>query len=365
MRVLASLMKINVSEPTFEILHLLSTLSSSSIEMTQSRELLPTLAKRMTESNMTEQALLDGLGCLKNVSCYAEERRSQLLCTPGFKDCICILAKRLEMEKTLERLSATFRNLSISPECRSIMTGDALVLDALLFMSSNHMNMISLQRNLLNTFVSLSMEHDACVVLLFHGDGVLLECLQAWLQYDADSVLRKRASRLVRSLANDLSGPMLVQNTKLMDLISRAALQDEDRAVRIEATEAFARCASQTHTGQPNYTAVLDALVQLARRPNACTEAIASALREQASRLDHRVHIAKCPELLAAAAMIAMARNSSIRSKENICIALLDLTYEESNLHFSHNLVYWTHSFTMQTNLVHFSLPQKRNGGHL
>jgi hypothetical protein len=328
--VMVDALKMGVVGPVLAILHLVSTRPLMALEMVKSRQLMLNLIETLDVPAKEEEHLLDGLGCLKNLTCYAEGHRCQLLSPNWIKGGLCNLALTVRSDKARERVSAVFRNLSISPDCQKLITGDPCVLSAVVHLSRYSDN-APLLRNLLNTLITISIEHDACVLLLFHEDGILLNRLNEWLHND-DTSVRKRASRILRHMANELSAPLLVDDAELMESLSCRALQDSNQGVRVEAMEAFARCASLVKSGQPHYMAVLDALLRLTKSPHASSETLARALREQAKHAGNRVPIAMCLELVEAVAGIASARDSSLRAKEDICVALLDLSHESTNL---------------------------------
>jgi hypothetical protein len=318
------------------IMHTISLTPCGAIAICQldHRALLVHVVGYLREST-DETTLLEGLGCLKNITCYAEDERMRIFNLPEVKETLTALCFRsTSCEKSLEHLSAILRNLSISRDCRNSMIRSPDVLSAVLQLAS-HSSSKKLLLNVLNTLISLaSMDSDACLMLLLHHDGLLLTRMRQLLVDKSDAVLRKRATRTIRLLANPLSAPLLVNDTSLMETLSHHALHDPDQAVRYEATEAFAKCAGLVRVGQgPPYQAVLNALLQLAKATSkSCGEVLARALHEQSRHDDNRIHIVKCTELLETMAKLAAAEETSRQAKVEICGALWELSNESETL---------------------------------
>jgi hypothetical protein len=232
-------------------------------------------------------------------------------------------------DKAQERLSAVFRNIAISPDTRILLAQQPDVLSALARLTS-YDNRHTL-RNTLNTLVSLAMDGDSCLLLVFHGDGILIEAMKRLVTHDGDEVIRKRAARALRLMARDTSAPLLVHDTRLMETLSNRALHDTSNDVRIEAAEAFARCAGLIKAPMAQHEAILDALTHLANSPSVLPEVMARALKDQASHPENRVPMAQRNKLLEALARIATSAEAPRTAKEDVCLALLDLCSEEEN----------------------------------
>jgi hypothetical protein len=202
----------------------------------------------------------------------------------------------------------------------------------------------SFRRNILYTLTSLTMDQESSLLLLMHGDGILLRRLQAYLRdftgVDNDET-RKSVVRILRLLAHEASVPLLIHNTELMHQLSDAALRDSCAAVRAEATEAFTRCAAlaqtETNGSQPQYyyESVLDALqllVQQQQSREVSRDVFAQTLREQALLPGNRTLLGKRPVLLQTVAQIALERGvSSVTAVRDACCTLRHLSLEESN----------------------------------
>jgi hypothetical protein len=179
--------------------------------------------------------------------------------------------------------------------------------------------------------VSMAMDADSCLLMVFHGDGVLVELLKRFVVYEDDAVIRKRAARALRLLARDISAPLLVHDNQLMECLSYRALHDTSSDVRTEAAEAFAKCAGLIKAPMAQHDAVLDALTHLACSPHVVPDVMARALKEQASHPENRRPMANRQNLMVALARIAVSVDASRSAKENACSAFLDLSTDESN----------------------------------
>jgi hypothetical protein len=302
-----------------------------------------------------DAALLEVLGCLKNLTYYGDDYRRQLLQVPGLVSALTTLPLTRttttpittttatttdttvatdtgnEKSKALERLSAVWRNLAVSPETRTSLAQQPDILTTLVDLIALSPCNKNILRNVLNTFVSMAMDVDSGLLMIFHDDGRILECMKRLLVDEPDAVVRQRAARTLRLLTGESSAPILVHDTDLMDRLSRAALHDDWEKVRIEAAEAFAKCASLVRAPMPQHEAILEALTHLASSNHISLEVLARAFKEQASHVNNRTPMAGRDKLLQALARIALSDEASSAAKDDACCALKDLATEEAN----------------------------------
>ena len=288
---------------------------------------IPAIVEYLQNELRGESSLMEALGLLKNLSFYADDYRQRFVEQPGLLSTLTKVPFFDANDKVQERLSAVFRNLVISPETRLILAQQPDVFSALVRMASyNNRNTL---RNILNTLVSLAMDTESSLLMVFHGDGILIETMKRLVAHDSDVVIRKRAARALRLMARETSAPMLVHDFRLMETLSHHALHDCNDEVRAEAAEAFARCAGLITAPMSQHQAVLDALTHLACSPLVLPEVIARAVKEQASHPENREPMAKREHLMAALSKIAISTESPRSAKEDVCLALLDLSREE------------------------------------
>jgi hypothetical protein len=339
---------------TLSILHTVSGTSSGSLSILNCQTILHGIVDVLRcyrdQLITVDAALLEVLGCLKNLTYYGDDYRRQLLQVPGLVSALTSLPLTRnttntnttteamgttdtgnEKSKALERLSAVWRNLAVSPETRASLAQQPDILTALLDLVALSPCNKNILRNVLNTFVSLAMDVASGLLMIFHEDGRILECMKRLMVDDLDAVVRQRAARTLRLLTSESSAPILVHDTDLMDRLSRAALHDEQGKVRIEAAEAFAKCASMVRAPMPQHEAILEALTHLASANHISLEVLARAFKEQASHVNNRIPMAGRDKLLQALARIALSEEASIAAKDDACCALKDLATEESN----------------------------------
>ena len=300
-----------------------------------------------------DNLILQVLGCFKNLTYYQEEYRIQLVrSSSGFvKSLGSLLITKTNMSvKSQQRLSAVIRNLSISIECRAILVANPMIIDTLTQLLSGEEPQTTIdgddetfnimKRNVVNTLVSLSMDHDSALILIFYGDGILLQILQRHLKLSSDVFLRKKSACILRLLANEMSAPLLVHDANLMYSLSDAALRDDSSDVRKEAAEAFARCAAfvQVVEQQPHYyDSVLDALTVLVTRRSrlkiVAIDSLARAIRDQSSHEGNQRSMADRRVLIDAMSEIARSREyeTSTASMDATC-ALMNLSTNDANL---------------------------------
>jgi hypothetical protein len=328
-RLLSEAFKRGTILPVLSIWHSCSSCNYGTTLLRQDSSMLQAVGEVLRRRLCDEEGLMEALGLLKNVTYYGEEFRQRVIEQPGLVTCLTSLSETEVCDKAQERLSAVIRNLALSSDTRLLLAQRSDVLTAIARMaSSTNRHTI---RNLLNTMVSLAMDADSCLLMVFHGDGILVEVLKRFVVYENDAIVRKRAARALRLMARETSAPLLVHDNQLMEFLSHRALHDVSSDVRMEAAEAFARCAGLIKAPMAQHDAVLDALTHLASSPYVLPDVMARALKEQASHKENRKPMAKREKLMVALAKIGVSKESSRSAKENVCSTLFDLSDDESN----------------------------------
>ena len=300
-----------------------------------------------------DKIMIEVLGCFQNITYYQDEYRMRLIqSSSGFiKNLGLILKTKSTMSmKSRLRLSAVIRNLAISIECRVILVAHPIIIDTLIELlhceqvqttiNGDDDMLNNVKQNVVSTLVSLAMNHDSALILIFYGDGILLQILQYHLKVSSDVFLRKKSACILRLLAHEMSAPLLVHDADLMYSLSDAALRDDSSDVRKEAAEAFARCAAfvQVVEQQPKYyDSVLDALTILVTRRSrlkiVAIDSLARALREQSSHDSNQRPMADRSVLLDAIAEIAMSKEYEMSTaSRDATHALLNLSSNDDNL---------------------------------
>lgn len=302
------------------------------------------------------EIIMECLGLLKNLSYYGEDYRHLIVDQTYLISTLTSLTD-VPNDKARERLSAVFRNLALSAEVRSRLTKRADVLTAIVrianFCISKPSNMKaatngdnsnckkSILRNILSTVTSLAIDTSTTHLMVFHGDGVLMEQLKQFVIHDEDFVARKRAVRALRLLARDPSSApvMVLQNNQLLEILSDRALNDSNDSVRAEATEAFATCANLIRAPMAQHTYILDALTRMLMIATTTTttkppltaanlDVVARALQEQARYQVNRRAMTQQRNLLGALATVIRSENTTLGAKESVCATLVDLSEE-------------------------------------
>jgi hypothetical protein len=322
-----------VSLNVARLLHTISGTSAGSLALVNCRTLISSLVDALatvTDYSHCDELLAETLGCLKNITCYADEQRPMIVCLPGFIPALAsICLQRQFPPKAAERMSAIFRNLLLSHECRRTVGRDPCFMNALFELVTGQCNRRVL-RNILNILHSLSLESDVALIFVMFGDGVFLSVLMQLLE-DDDSVIRRRSVRTFRLWTNEASAPLLVHRQDVMAVLSDRALHDENQFVRSEAAEAFSKCAGLVNADEPHHRTVLQALVKLSKSPGVSTEVLGRAFKEQACHPDNRVALAGDLELLKIIARIATSPGATMHAREDACCALHDLSMEDCN----------------------------------
>jgi HEAT repeats len=345
--------------PVVSIWHSCSSCGLGSTLLLQHPATLPAIHEMLQERHGNLDGIMESLGLLKNLTYFGEDHRHRIADHPVNLITTLTGLTGVFEDKAKERLSAVFRNLALSTDVRqrlaqrtdvltavvrmaasccdsSINEGDSYINDN--FMANNHKQDINARRNVvrnvLSTLASLALDSHSTPWMVFHGDGILVDQLKRFMTRDEDPVVRKRATRALRLLARETSAPVMLKDNQLLEALSRRALHDSSEAVRTEAVEAFAQCASLVgaHSQNPQqYQTVLDLLTELATSPEVSTDVVARSLQEQASRPENRKAMAQRKGLVEAMARIALSSEVSRAAKECICTALVDLSHDEAN----------------------------------
>lgn len=285
-----------------------------------------------------DNSLLEAMGILKNLSYYGEESRLEMaehgtltlhLAEIPFshRETTTTASNNPEKDKVLERLSAIFRNLAVSPSPRPVLARCPQILNAIARMGSHSSRQI--QRNILNFLLNVGQDVDSCIILCLHGDGILVNLLKRFMRNDADAAIRKRAVRILRMLACEGSATLLVHDSTLIACLLERALHDTSHEVCAEATDAIARLAAFIKAPMVQHNQILDALAHLASRSTTQPEVLALALMQQASEPKNRSPMTERGILLESLAQLALSTDTTNQAKEHACCAILDLTKQE------------------------------------
>ena len=293
------------------------------------------------------ETIMESLGLLKNLSYYGEDYRHCIVDQTNLLTTLTSLTD-VPNDKARERLSAVFRNLVLSTDVRSRLIQRADVLTAIVRISiittATNIDHASTNckkntlRNVLSAITSLAIDTNTTHLIVFHADGILVEQLKQFVVHSVDSVVRKRAVRVLRLLARDASSAhvMVLQDNHLLEILSDRTLNDVSDAVRIEAVEAFCTCASLIRAPMVQHNYILDSLTHMLMASTSTTtrtniDTVARALREQACYPENRRGLVLRENLLGALADIILSENTTLSAKESVCATLVDLSEEELN----------------------------------
>ena len=350
--------------PIVSIWHSCSSCSLGTMRLLQHPETLQAineiLLSKMNQSHhdcTRIDTIMECLGLLKNLTYFGEDYRHQIVDQTNLLATLTSLTD-VPNDNTRERLSAVFRNLALSTDARSRLTQQANVLTAIVRMAnyslidSNKMHgnnnnnaenascKKNTLRNVLSTVANLAIDANTNHLMVFHGDGILIEQLKQFLIQGEDFVLRKRASRAIRLLARDPSSApvMVLQNNELLDILSDRALNDGNGSVRMEAAEAFAKCADLIRAPMAQHNYIMDALTHMLMtsttkisKTRANLDIVGRALQEQASHQINRRAMIQRRNLLTALANVILSEDTTLGAKESVCATLASLSEEEAN----------------------------------
>jgi hypothetical protein len=303
--------------------------------------------QRPNHSSGGLETIMESLGLLKNLSYYGEDYRHLIVDETNLLTTLTSLTD-VPNDKARERLSAVFRNLVLSTDVRSRLVQRADVLTAIVRISiittATNIDSASTNckkntlRNVLSAITSLAIDANTTHLIVFHGDGILVEQLKQFVVHSKDLVVRKRAVRALRLLARDASSAhvMVLQDNQLLEILSDRTLNDVSDAVRIEAVEAFCTCASLIRAPMVQHTYILDSLTHMLMASTSTTtrtniDTAARALREQACYPENRRGMVQRENLLGALTNIILSKNTTLSAKESVCATLVDLSEEELN----------------------------------
>jgi hypothetical protein len=309
---------------------------------------LPCLSTTIADLDVHSIVALECLSALKNLTFYEEDCRIALLGQPGFYWGIANLSVRSHQStKTLQRISSILKNLTIDAACRSQLTRQPTITSVIVRLaittqrkSDEEIFQVDLERlkhNVLDVMVALLLEPEFGLLLILHGDGVLLDILRRFLDSESEDI-RKRASTAIRLLTQEFAIPIIALNMELMHALAEMAFRDESDFVRRELSEAFRVCISHSSAKrkQGHFEAIVDAMGHLASNlPSPVTHTVGpsvdilcEAVRNQSTNVRARVLFADQPRLLQVLSEVLIHRPSKSASS-NIAEALLNLSEDE------------------------------------
>lgn len=302
-----------------------STSTTGALMLIHHADFMPAIMEVLQHDASSKTLKDEALGILKYVSHYAEDHRLSILEQLGML--LSRLSCVLSTERSMERLSAIFRNLSLTPNVRIAMAEHSNVLTALVQLCSHRNQNIKTIRNVTCTLDNLSMETDSSMMLLLHGDGMILGVLLHLLTSAKDDVVRRRSARALRLLARDKAVPILLNSTNVMHSLYYAAIHDASCDVRSEASNAYAICAAKVNANMVMYTEVLDTLTELAAGP--AVTWVVLAFKEQVGNPCNRMAIIENAELMKRIIGAALQAEASTSLKEHVSSALEILSRDE------------------------------------
>lgn len=259
-----------------KVLNRLSACPSGAFLMQKCDFMVNCLSSVIADVDVPTAVSLECLSAIKNLTYYEEDSRLILLAQPGFYTGVASLSVRSHIPtKALQRISSILKNLTIDADCRSELTRQPTIASVLVRLAlttqRNRQDDIfqddleRLKRNVLDVLVALLMDNDFGLVLILHGDGVLLDILRRFLNSQAESI-RKRAATAIRLVTQDVAIPIVVQNNDLMFTLTEVAFKDTSEFVRRDAAEAFRKCIAQSDkkTRTDHHDAIVEALCCLA-----------------------------------------------------------------------------------------------------
>ena len=336
----------SIQHTTMAIFYIVTSSSTGSTLFLKCQVAIEMVAHILADTIIDDDSAYEAIGVYKNLTYYQEESRIKLMKSARFIQSLACNNKMTSI-KGRQRQIAVIRNLATSVECRSLLVSQpaivGILIQSLLWepdpnFAEDVSDMHSLRRNAFVALVSLSMDHESALLLIFYGDGILLRILKRFLNNSMDTFLRKKSVCVLRLLANEVSAPLLVHDADLMHSLSDAALRDNSLDVRREAAEAFARCAAFVQLEQqPHFDNVLDALTVLIKGQSPtktmAINSLARALKEQSFHASNQRPMAKRGVLLEAIAQIALLRGvDSASAATDACCALMNLSSDEENI---------------------------------
>mmetsp|Transcript_6055 Transcript_6055/g.9604 ORF Transcript_6055/g.9604 Transcript_6055/m.9604 type:complete len:595 (-) Transcript_6055:1278-3062(-) len=298
---------------------------------------------------------------LKHITHHSESYRLTIF--EQFGTILSRLATALDLEQSsLERLASIFRNLALTSRVRVAMVENSHVISALLQLLLRFSNFYPYKqhakaaRTLLCTLGTLCLETDACLLLILHGDGMILSILFQYLRSaQVDEVIRRRSARALRLLSQSKATVAVLVTLKLatyededsdfLTSLYQVARHDPCLNVRTEATMAYAQCVAYAFTeksplGEETFFKRLDQimnnLVELSQKVPTAAEPLAETFQNQVKKTsseksrDVRVIILRHPSYLKAITDLALRPNSSRLTYNCITSSLICLARDES-----------------------------------
>jgi hypothetical protein len=319
--------RINIHSRVLSIWKMFTASPEGAIKIIQSSDFVNVIFFSFEHDGLPSFVNEDTTCVIHNISLFAEEYRTLLL------EHVSRLVSSLRIsnlsELSSENMSASFRNLSLHPTNRLAMAEHFSVLNVLVQLCTRESQNVKTLRNVVSTLGNISLDYNSCMLLLFHGDGVILTILLHLLTKSDDEVVRRRSARALRLIARDRIAPLLVQSTDILDRLRNAALKDKNIDVRDEATVAYTFCVGKVCSDMLVYNDTLETLMEMAKGPHLA--AVAYAFHEQVQNPENRNAIIEKGEFLDIVARCGLSSPySSTAAKESITCAIEILSRDES-----------------------------------
>merc|ERR1712194_322852 len=102
----------------------------------------------------------------------------------------------------------------------------------------------------------MSISEDNSLIMVLHGEGVIINILLRLMCYDEDYVIRRRAARALKLLSRRDTVEMLTNYQGMVDALINVAINDVNWETQIEATETLACYASHLQVTMGCYEAI-------------------------------------------------------------------------------------------------------------
>lgn len=335
-------LSISLQHSVLSVLHTLSGSTEGALQILQSRTTLIRAVAVLQSQYTTEDCLVEVLGFWKNVTYFAHQQRLVVVQLPQFLVALASLTTQTN-ESLLERVSAVLRNLALSTECRRPLVQAAPLTALTRLLQCGRLHYPVVLRNALVTVNSLALDREICASIISFGEGSVPASLQQVLVATSQQhqSLRKKAARAFRLLSH--RADLLVRNEDgLVNLLAFLALNDPQEEVRMETTEAFARCAASTpYKSVECLLPHLSQLIRADRLPVSSNEALMRAIKAQVSfSVENRLALLQKTDLLQWILQMAESGRDCIR--DDACYTLMKLSSDHAShlLHYSCSRLY-------------------------
>jgi hypothetical protein len=307
------------------ILLLLSVLETAKVKMEHHNSILPFSEAVLQSPQCPNAVKLEIVATLKNLSSYAEDYRAKMVRNESLINSLTIFCNDSNSGVIREGVASVLRNLAMGSHVKEALAQNPRVLNTIMTLLSDPN--VRIRRDAVNATLSLALVAENKSLLATHYDGAFLCLLAKLLTSDVDVVVRRRAARTLRCLSHEDTADIILHQSSILKMVTKAAISDVIEEVRLESARAITDWAMEQPVDLSFNPALLTALIHiLESSAPACTELASTCLAFQTSlRSNHGIILNNAPVVNIMSEILSQPEFTP-RARENVFEILVNIS---------------------------------------